>query len=276
MCDLEALCQLLGARRDSSPARDQRCPELMVPRSPPPACTERSWPPRSQTVADTDQAGPVTAVSSETTERIGSTAGADVLQETSPTATRVGDLVKYDDEVLEPFDAHEGCLPLPLAPFREPSRAPYHTPAGPAEAYELPLPFDHSEPATPKPFSTEAMRVLDTCEQLLSGIAVSEGARLQMLGEIMELKKRHARPGEQPSRSSIARHRRYTLGSDARRVLKGWVDMHIEDPYPSVAEKHQLANAANLSIKQVNDWFTNYRKRHWEDEMHIAGARRVL
>lgn len=41
---------------------------------------------------------------------------------------------------------------------------------------------------------------------------------------------------------------------------------------PSVAEKHELAAAANLSIKQVNDWFTNFRKRHWEEEMYNRGA----
>ena len=68
--------------------------------------------------------------------------------------------------------------------------------------------------------------------------------------------------------------RRYSLGSEARRVLKGWVDGHLADPYPSVQEKQQLAAHANLSIKQVNDWFTNYRKRHWEDEMlDVAAAR---
>ena len=64
------------------------------------------------------------------------------------------------------------------------------------------------------------------------------------------------------------RHRRYSLGVDARRVLKGWVDKNIKDPYPAVHEKIQLAEEAGLTIKQVNDWFTNFRKRHWEDEMH--------
>lgn len=32
-------------------------------------------------------------------------------------------------------------------------------------------------------------------------------------------------------------------------------------------EKHKLAEEASLTLKQVNDWFTNYRKRHWEDEV---------
>ena len=57
---------------------------------------------------------------------------------------------------------------------------------------------------------------------------------------------------------------------EARRVLKSWVDDHLEDPYPTVNEKNQMAQAAGLTIKQVNDWFTNYRKRHWEGEMMVA------
>ena len=49
--------------------------------------------------------------------------------------------------------------------------------------------------------------------------------------------------------------RRYSLGSDARRVLKAWVDRNIEDPYPSVAEKNELAQETGLTLKQINDWF---------------------
>ncbi|KOO53578.1 knotted1-like homeodomain protein liguleless4a [Chrysochromulina tobinii] len=63
------------------------------------------------------------------------------------------------------------------------------------------------------------------------------------------------------------RQRRYSLGIDARRVLKTWVEDHLEDPYPSVQDKQQLGAATQLTMKQINDWFTNYRKRHWADEM---------
>ena len=43
-----------------------------------------------------------------------------------------------------------------------------------------------------------------------------------------------------------------------------------------MAEKQQLANDADLTMKQVNDWFTNYRKRHWEEELDVAGAQAAL
>ena len=94
----------------------------------------------------------------------------------------------------------------------------------------------------------------------------------RVLRDIASLKKRFGRrlAAEEPSRASISRHRRYSLGVEARRVLKGWIDTHMDDPYPSMNEKTELAAAARLSMKQVNDWFTNYRKRHWEDEMKQA------
>jgi hypothetical protein len=123
-------------------------------------------------------------------------------------------------------------------------------------------------------FSDDAMRVLATCEKLLgdqSGGRIGFSDRESVLREIATLKKRFGRRESRPSsptRSSIMRHRRYSLGVDARRVLKGWVDKNIKDPYPAVHEKIQLAEEAGLTIKQVNDWFTNFRKRHWEDEMH--------
>ena len=140
-----------------------------------------------------------------------------------------------------------------------------------------PMPAPDGDDASKQRQFSDAMRVLESCELLLSG-AYDEDERENVLEEIASLKKRLVRPATGPMfeaspRSTIARQRRYTLGSEARRVLKGWADGHIEDPYPSVAEKQQLAAAANLSIKQVNDWFTNFRKRHWEDEISGRGLK---
>ena len=71
---------------------------------------------------------------------------------------------------------------------------------------------------------------------------------------------------------AAARHRRFSLASASKRVLKAWFDEHLDSPYPTPKEKSLLARSAGLSIKQVNDWFTNYRKRHWEQELVKAQA----
>ena len=65
---------------------------------------------------------------------------------------------------------------------------------------------------------------------------------------------------------------RFSLASASKRVLKAWFDEHLDSPYPTPKEKSLLARSAGLSIKQVNDWFTNYRKRHWEQELVKAQA----
>lgn len=92
----------------------------------------------------------------------------------------------------------------------------------------------------PKKFTDEAMRVICACEQLLMDSTSSDQApnREHVLKEISQLRKRFGRStGPSPSRCSISRHRRYSLGIEARRVLKGWVDEHITDPYPSIQGK---------------------------------------
>ena len=179
-------------------------------------------------------------------------------------------------------DHHEPYALMPYVPFEndaadEPfDREEPFDPTSTHGVLQVPVPlpkeFDFERDCKPKRFSDEAMRVLTTCEQLLAGggeAAVADSA--MVLNEIAQLRKRYcrpaSRPGDEPSRKSICRHRRYSLSSDARKVLQEWVNSHIDDPYPSVEEKQVLAKQGSLSIKQVNDWFTNWRKRHWEDEL---------
>ena len=84
------------------------------------------------------------------------------------------------------------------------------------------------ETAVPKQqLNSDMVRVLERCEHLLMG-GYDENEQMTALNEIAVLKKRLTRPAE--TRSAISRHRRYTLGAEARRVLKGWVDKHIDDP----------------------------------------------
>lgn len=45
--------------------------------------------------------------------------------------------------------------------------------------------------------------------------------------------------------------------------LMEWFVAHASDPYPSEAGKAELMKKTQLSSKQVQNWFTNVRKRHW-------------
>ena len=50
---------------------------------------------------------------------------------------------------------------------------------------------------------------------------------------------------------------------------------HIDKPFPSDSEKHELAAECSLNFKQVSDWFTNTRKRFWRpycDHLESAGC----
>jgi hypothetical protein len=46
-------------------------------------------------------------------------------------------------------------------------------------------------------------------------------------------------------------------------ILKNWLTEHFNDPYPSYKEKAKLANEAGITLKQVQNWFTNARGRIW-------------
>jgi hypothetical protein len=44
-------------------------------------------------------------------------------------------------------------------------------------------------------------------------------------------------------------------------IFRHWLFNHLESPYPSEEEKEELAQKAGLRITQVNNWFTNARRR---------------
>lgn len=53
------------------------------------------------------------------------------------------------------------------------------------------------------------------------------------------------------------------LPARATEVLLEWFLNHQDNPYPSPTEKKVLCSQTNLSKKQIRNWFTNMRKRHW-------------
>lgn len=64
--------------------------------------------------------------------------------------------------------------------------------------------------------------------------------------------------------------RRRNLPPEAVAILREWFDCHNENPYPSEAEKGQLArrataasmNQVQISLQQVTTWFVNARARY--------------
>ena len=64
---------------------------------------------------------------------------------------------------------------------------------------------------------------------------------------------------------SPARRRRFTMTPEARQIFDSWLQEH-QHPYPTATQKVALARLTQLSSKQINDWFTNYRKRHWHKQ----------
>ena len=43
-------------------------------------------------------------------------------------------------------------------------------------------------------------------------------------------------------------------------VLIQWLETHQPNPYPTKSEKHYLACYANMTQRQLNDWFANARR----------------
>lgn len=53
------------------------------------------------------------------------------------------------------------------------------------------------------------------------------------------------------------------LPQEARKQLLEWWTRHNRWPYPNEAQKLELAESTGLDQKQINNWFINQRKRHW-------------
>ncbi|VDP67146.1 unnamed protein product [Echinostoma caproni] len=61
------------------------------------------------------------------------------------------------------------------------------------------------------------------------------------------------------SRPSSTRSR--PLNRNALKQMRQWYEAHIDRPYPTTAEKLQLARLGGIKLSQVNSWFANQRTR---------------
>jgi len=277
VCDLDELCELLN----------------------------NSWPPRQQDSITTESDG--------TLEKPGGSEEGEIIDDQANPAGQYYDtrlmVMPYTLQTSELL-CEPGCIATtgdnqmgrdiePLGDVQYQCYAQASEPRALLEVVDSLIPSNdgahlgHDEPATARiegesetevHFGDEAMRVLETCEVLLNGTDGEGVDRDRVLHEIGLLKKRYrhnlATGSRQASRCLIMRRsrrqeRRHTLGMEARRLLKEWVDAHLEEPYPTIVEKQELASATCLSLKQINDWFTNYRKRHWDESM-LRNRQRVF
>ncbi|EFJ21443.1 hypothetical protein SELMODRAFT_451276 [Selaginella moellendorffii] len=56
------------------------------------------------------------------------------------------------------------------------------------------------------------------------------------------------------------------LPKESRQQLLDWWSQHQDHPYPNENQKSNLAQSTGLDPKQINNWFINQRKRHWNPQ----------
>ena len=57
------------------------------------------------------------------------------------------------------------------------------------------------------------------------------------------------------------KNKRLNYPNKVVRVLKGWLERNILDPYPSEDQKEEFCEKTGLEMNQINNWFINARRR---------------
>ena len=92
---------------------------------------------------------------------------------------------------------------------------------------------------------------------------------------------RSARPkliqttGPMVAKCSVAR-RHGQLPAHASKILRKWLFAHVERPYPSESEKQELQDSTGLTLVQVNNWFSNARRRILKKHRYTRPTRKNL
>ncbi|GBG82806.1 hypothetical protein CBR_g36337 [Chara braunii] len=78
-----------------------------------------------------------------------------------------------------------------------------------------------------------------------------------------QLKRRYGDYIQGLDMESVRRKKKVALPAAAIHILKEWWKNHLDKPYPTEMEKREMAVEGLLTMKQINYWFINQRKRHW-------------
>jgi hypothetical protein len=68
-----------------------------------------------------------------------------------------------------------------------------------------------------------------------------------------------------PVIKGISHDGRCILSVESCNILREWFLANILSPYPTEVQKEVLAAQAQIQLRQVNNWFTNTRKRFWRE-----------
>ena len=63
----------------------------------------------------------------------------------------------------------------------------------------------------------------------------------------------------------------FKFSRDRLEILEGWLYAHRYNPYPTEAEKLELAWRTSLKLAQINCWFCNARRRILPKMVRIEG-----
>eukprot|EP00347_Sterkiella_histriomuscorum_P014705 403359865 len=77
-----------------------------------------------------------------------------------------------------------------------------------------------------------------------------------------------SKDSDKEEESGCRQGRKQNFSKESTQVLKRWLIENVEHPYLKAIDKNLLSRESGLTKKQVQNWFTNIRKRVWQPLMN--------
>ncbi|KAI9350139.1 hypothetical protein BDR26DRAFT_851909 [Obelidium mucronatum] len=80
--------------------------------------------------------------------------------------------------------------------------------------------------------------------------------------------------GQEANVPTPAESKRLNYSPEIRAILLSWLGLNREYPYPTDADKNDLAAKTGLTLQQVNNWFINARRRKYQymlEDVNVKG-----